>query len=365
MSRASTVQSARRLACVMLAASSCLWAQVALSAEPTSETNRRLEQGLKQYPEADADGDGILTRSEAKAFLAKRKDRRQRDAARPKGPEPTHADVAYGPFDRNRLDLWLAPSAKPTPLVVCIHGGGFKGGDKKFRDGGTIEPFLEQGISVAAINYRLTDGGKNPFPIPMHDGARAIQFLRYHAAKYNLDKPRLAAMGGSAGGCMSLWLAFHDDLADPENEDPVLRESTRLCSIAPSGGQSSLDFDTIHAWFECEKLQEHEGGRPLFAVEAEEEFDSPRVRALMREASPITHLTVDDPPVYMTYGREDAPVDETTPPGVWVHHPRFGIKLKEQMDALGLECHVQYPGGPPITEHQGRNEFIIKKLLGQ
>ena len=82
----------------------------------------------------------------------------------------------------------------------------------------------DAGISVASINYRLTDGGKNPYPIPMHDSARAVQFLRYHADQYNLDKSRFAATGVSAGGCMLMWLGFHEDLADPDNQDPVLRD---------------------------------------------------------------------------------------------------------------------------------------------
>ncbi len=286
--------------------------------------------------------------------------------ARSASAERTYENVPYGPYRRNVLDLWLAESDKPTPLVVCIHGGGFRGGDKsKFRRSGPLGAYLARGISVAAINYRLTEGGKNPFPIPMHDGARAVQFLRYHARKYNLDKRRFAAIGGSAGACMSMWLAMHDDLADPDNADPVLRESTRLTCAGPGGGQPTLDYRTFKEWFGCEKLKEHPAGRPLFAIRSDEDLESRRVRDLMREASPITHLSKDDPPVYMSYGQRDTPVDETTPPGVWVHHPRLGIKLKERMDPLGLECHVQYPGGPKITAYANQTDFIVKKLLAK
>jgi acetyl esterase/lipase len=59
------------------------------------------------------------------------------------------------------------------------------------------------------------------------DCARAIQYARYHAKEFNIDPKRVAATGSSAGGMTSLWLAFHGDLADPKNADPVLRESTR------------------------------------------------------------------------------------------------------------------------------------------
>ena len=74
------------------------------------------------------------------------------------------------------------------------------------------------------------------------DCARAIQFLRYHAKKFNLDKTRIASMGGSAGAGTSLWLAFHDDLADPANPDPVLRESSRITAAAATGTQATYDL---------------------------------------------------------------------------------------------------------------------------
>jgi acetyl esterase/lipase len=221
---------------------------------------------------------------------------------------------------------------------------------------------LDHGVSIAAINYRLTERGKNPYPIPMLDGARALQFLRYHAEEYNLDKTRVASTGVSAGGCMTLWLGLHDDLADPDNEDHVLRESTRLTAMAPIGAQSSLHLPTLLKWFNIESLQEHGGGRPLFAVPAEGEIVmTPELDALTREASPITHLSKDDPPAYMVFGA-NKPVTETSPAGLWVHHPIMGIKLREAMDELGLECHVDYSGGPKDNNYEDMVEFLLKKL---
>src|SRR5262245_19417240 len=99
----------------------------------------QLQQLLKRYPEADANKDGVLTMEEAQAYaknIKRGKATKQSAAAdadetgRPKGnrPTPTHADVSYGPHERNVLDLWLAKSDAPTPLVVFIHGGGFING---------------------------------------------------------------------------------------------------------------------------------------------------------------------------------------------------------------------------------------------
>ena len=335
----------------------------------TSENDARLREGLAKYPEADTNKDGVLTMKEARDFLAKRRSEKKSNSTDTQVSEsklraPDHRDIAYGPHERNVLDLWIAESETPTPLLICIHGGGFKGGSKAkyHRDVSLIQPMLDNGISVAAINYRLTDGGKHPYPIPMHDGARALQFLRYHAKEYNLDKTRIASTGGSAGGCMTLWLGLHEDLADPDNEDPVLRESTRLTAMAPSGAQSSLHLPTLCQWFGVTSLVEHGGGRPLFGIPAEGEIViTPELEELVLDASPITHLTKDDPPVYLTYGA-NRPVTEKSSAGLWVHHPIMGIKLKEAMDEIGLEAHVQYKGGPKIKGYDNQVDFLLKKL---
>src|ERR671928_164208 len=79
-----------------------------------------------------------------------------------------------------------------------------------------------------------------PVKAPLEDAARAIQTLRSKAKEWNLDKTRVGATGGSAGACSSLWLAFHDDMADPKSSDPVARESTRLTCVAVSGAQTTL-----------------------------------------------------------------------------------------------------------------------------
>ena len=112
-------------------------------------------------------------------------------------PPPTYADVPYDVHKRTKLDFWQADGEGPRPVRVFIHGGGWIQGDKD-RKVGQIEESLEKGISVAAINYRysVTD----PLPAPVHDAVRAIQFLRYKAGEWNIDKNRFVLTGSSAGG---------------------------------------------------------------------------------------------------------------------------------------------------------------------
>src|SRR3954466_11133873 len=79
----------------------------------------------------------------------------------------------YGPHERHVLDLWKAKSGQPTPLVVYIHGGGFRPGSKESVAMGLLKPLLDQGISVMAINYRFSP--EVTFPAHYMDCARAVQ----------------------------------------------------------------------------------------------------------------------------------------------------------------------------------------------
>jgi acetyl esterase/lipase len=144
-------------------------------------------------------------------------------------PKPHAENVRYGPHERNVLDLWLAKADGSTPLVLFIHGGGFRSGDKSDLAADRLKTLLDSGFSVASLNYRLTDTA--PMPAAYLDAGRALQFLRANAAKWNLDPKRVASTGISAGAATSMWLAFHDDLADPRSDDtasrPWIRASPR------------------------------------------------------------------------------------------------------------------------------------------
>ncbi|MEO5961071.1 MAG: alpha/beta hydrolase, partial [Opitutaceae bacterium] len=168
-----------------------------------------------------------------------------------RGPAATLTDVAYGSHPRQVLDFWRAPSAKPTPVVFQIHGGGWEAGSKSPPRG--INEYLAAGISVVAISYRYTwqaqaEGVTPPVMAPLQDAARALQFVRSKAKEWNLDKQRIGATGSSAGACSSLWLAFHDDMADPKSADPIARESTRLFCAAVDTAQTSLDPQQMKEW---------------------------------------------------------------------------------------------------------------------
>ena len=117
---------------------------------------------------------------------ARKQETRKKNArTRPSKRSPTHQNVKYGPYERNVLDFWRAESAAPTPLVVYIHGGGFRAGSKNSLNARTLQQLLDAGISVAAINYRLI--AQAPLPAAHFDSRRALQFLRSKAKSWNIE----------------------------------------------------------------------------------------------------------------------------------------------------------------------------------
>jgi acetyl esterase/lipase len=289
----------------------------------------------------------------------------------PERPKPTAEQVSYGDHPRLKLDFWQAKSDSPTPLVVLIHGGGWTSGDKTTFGNAQIKPYLDAGISVAAINYRLIQTAMSekvepPVKAPLHDAARAIQFLRSKAKEWNLDKNRVGASGGSAGACTSLWLALHEDLANPKAQDPVLRESTRLQAAAVAGAQTSLDPKQVKEWMPTAVYGGHAFGfrtdgkcRAMEFAAAMENRE--KIMPWIKEYSPIELLSRDDPPLFLDYGgQKKKPVkgeaqDDPT------HSALYGLMLAEAAEKHKVEVIVAYPGNkhPQFANMQA---FLIAKL---
>ena len=118
--------------------------------------------------------------------------------------------------------------------------------DKADAPAKLVAAMRANGVSVASVNYRYST--ISPLPAPVHDAARAVQFLRSKAREWRLDARRFAAYGISAGGCTTLWLACHDDLADARSADPVARESTRLQCAVGMSPQTCLEPDIVTGW---------------------------------------------------------------------------------------------------------------------
>ncbi|MEN6406770.1 MAG: alpha/beta hydrolase [Thermoguttaceae bacterium] len=284
--------------------------------------------------------------------------------------KPTLADVPYGTHERQVLDFYKAESAQPTPLLFYIHGGGWVYGDK-YRNLPNLRAYLPAGISVVSINYRYTTqaqqaGVKPPVEWPMHDAARALQFVRSKAAEWNIDKERIGASGGSAGACTSLWLAFHDDMADPKSSDPVARESTRLWCAAVNVPQTTLDPKQMKEWTPNSRYGGHAFGfmadpkNPKTRDSQFTQFLAGRAQVLpwIKQYSPYEHVTADDPPIYMTFKAPPAIGQDEKDP---THTANFGAKLAEKLQSVGVPCELVYPGAPDVR-HPTIESYLLEKL---
>lgn len=277
-------------------------------------------------------------------------------------PKPTLSAVKYGDHPRHVIDFWKAESDTATPLVFVIHGGGWQGGSKeRAHRFANVNALLEAGISVAACNYRYVTqaaefGIEPPVKAPLYDAARALQFIRSKSQEWNLDKQRIGAAGGSAGACSSLWIAFHDDLADPDSDDPIVRESTRLWCAAVTGAQTTLDPQQMKAWTPNSRYGGHAFGFGNFA-----KFLAGRekILPLIAQYSPYALVSRDDPGVYLTYSRPPAIGEDQQDP---THTANFGVKLQEHCKANGVACELVYPGAPNV-EHVTPTDYLIATLL--
>jgi hypothetical protein len=277
-------------------------------------------------------------------------------------PTPDMANVKYGEHERNVMDVWFADKSKTTPIAIFIHGGGFSQGSKEKLNANELSQLLKAGISVASINYRYKT--ITPLPAAHYDAKHALQFIRSKAETWHIDKDKIGVWGGSAGAQICMWLAFSDEMADAESANLIERESTRVTCAATMGGQTTMESD-----FWVKHLAKYAPGTEaefkgktrlqIYGVKTMEEADE-----IAKSKSALALISTDDPPIFMKYGmKPNAPLpnDEKKVRGWIVHHVDFGIALKEKMDELNVEAHLQYPGSE--AQYKSLVKFLTVKLL--
>lgn len=284
----------------------------------------------------------------------------------PNPTPPTQSNIPYGKHEKQVLDFWKAESVQPTPLVFFIHGGSWRSNDKNKVTG--VKEYLAAGISVVSINYRFVQeataaGVQPPVKWPLEDAARALQFVRSKAAEWNIDKTRIGASGGSAGACSSLWLAFHDDMADPKSDDPIARESTRLTCAGVLGAQTSLDPQQMKEWTPNSIYGGHAfgfNGDKEKGVSSFQQFLENRDKILpwIKEYSPYELATPDDPPVFLHYTvKPEIGKNQKDP----THTSNFGLKLQEKLKTVPVESYLMYPDAENVA-YPDPVQFLIAKL---
>jgi acetyl esterase len=249
----------------------------------------------------------------------------------------THENVAYGDHPNQIMDFYAAEVEGSAPAVIYIHGGGFQNGSHDKISAAKVKRYLDAGIHHISVEYRFLKHA--PFPAPHEDAIRAIQFIRSKADEWGIDKNRIAAYGGSAGAQLVAYLAWSEDFADAESDDPIARESTRLKAVAPLAGQSTLDLDWWIA--NIPGYDQHHA-----KLDESETHDKVTLRSLLHELSIINHITADDPPTFMSYSMkpdDQVPEDKKKAGGWKIHHVNFGIAMEEKLRLAGVEVILKYP----------------------
>ena len=282
---------------------------------------------------------------------------KQATVLKPNELSPTHRDVKYGALPKELINFWQFKSNEPIGVLLQIHGGGWMGGKKDE----VLRPYqLKLGYHIASISYPLVNEGAVQ-PAMLDSALRAVQFLRFKAKEWKIESSRIVATGGSAGGCSSLLIALHDDIANPESSDPVKRYSSRIAGAQVAGAQTTMNPFVIK-----ERIGGKTFGNPMpyqpFGAETAEEMmkNWNKYKELALKCSPVVHLTKDDPPLHLFYNvNREFP---TTSGSNGIHSPIFGEIMLEACKKIGVECHLQYWEKDRPKPKVSRQEFLNKLL---
>ncbi|MBP5511313.1 MAG: alpha/beta hydrolase [Kiritimatiellae bacterium] len=270
-----------------------------------------------------------------------------RKAAKPKDnraplPTATYDSVAYGKHKMQCIDVWLPKGAAvPTPVVIFIHGGGFRNGTRKSPSTGRyLAASQKAGVAFVSVEYRLlgdiTDATP-PVSACLDDIFAAVKFVQSKAKEWNLDLSRLGLMGGSAGAHSSLCVALTDNNA------------LGVRAIFPIRPQTSMDPKEMREWIPNSRY-----GHALFGYKNFQEWFDHRDDCLkwIAKYSPMALLATCDPkkaPVIICEGPASPKpgVEEKDP----THSGAFIDKFKAAADKRGVLC------------RRGKMDDFLKELL--
>ena len=200
-------------------------------------------------------------------------------------------DIEYGNVNGRPLLLDLyrpKEQSEPLPGVLFIHGGGWSGGKRSDYKYYCVR-FPQMGYVVATVSYRLV--GEATFPACVEDVKCAVRWMRAHAEEYGIDPDRIAAIGGSAGGHLSMMLGYAADVPELEGAGGHAEYSSAVQAVVNLYGPTDLTPEEFH---EHPTLVSFFGGKTF--SEAEDQY---------RLASPLTHLKAGAPPTLVIHGTDD------------------------------------------------------------
>lgn len=212
-------------------------------------------------------------------------------------------DIAYieGGDEAQKLDIYLpeAPPAKPLPLIVHIHGGGWRAGSKFPCP---VMGMVLKGYAVASVEYRFSQ--KAVFPAQIQDCQAAIRWLRAHAKQYHFDTEHLGAIGGSAGGHLSALVGTSGGKKAFSMIGGHEDQSDRVQAVCDIFGPA--DFTTV-----MQQAAEDQNVKNIFAFNTPSDPYSGLIGAKLDHkakadaVSPVHYVSKDAPPFLILHGTHD------------------------------------------------------------
>jgi acetyl esterase/lipase len=227
-------------------------------------------------------------------------------------------------------------SGAPHPAVLCIHGGGFRAGNRESYLPLCIR-LAQRGYVAATVTYRLAPTFQ--FPAPLHDVKAAVRYLRANAAKFSIDPSRVGVTGGSAGGQLALMLGLTPGVAEFEGYGPNLDQSSSVKCVVDYYGPTDFTRSYGHSVDAADVLPQFIGG------------DLEHARAATMKASPLYWVSPSSAPTLIVHGTKDRYVayEQST----W---------LVDRMKAAGVEVELVPMEG---SDHGFKGEYAdrAEKLL--
>ncbi len=266
------------------------------------ELPERFREG---FARADTNNDGSISKEEHLAVVNRGQQQTKNGAQGRPLPPGVEAlrDLPYAETDnpRQKLDLFL-PKAhkgdKPLPVIVFIHGGGWRGGDKNGGIG-NVGRFVESGeYAGASIGYRLTNEAQ--WPAQIHDCKAAIRWIKAHAKEYNLDATKIGVWGTSAGGHLVSFLGTSGDVKELEGTlgEHLDQNSRVTCVMNFFGPENFLTMVRQPSTVDRTKGNDYPEALLLGGPVQEKE-------AAAKEASPVTHVSKGDAAFFTAHGTKD------------------------------------------------------------
>ena len=243
------------------------------------------------------------------------------------------------------LNLHMPKGVKNPPLVMFIHGGSWMNGD---RSRCRLDWVAQHGYAVASIEYRLSSEAL--FPAQIHDCKGALRWLRAHQAEYGYDASKVVVAGTSAGGHLAALMGTSGDVAELEGDTAGHGDqSSRVQGVIDDYGPS--DF-VKRSENQPSKTDDPEGGvYRLIGGPVKKNLEAARV------ASPVTHLSTDDPPFLILHGDADKTV--------FLDQSELLARLCKDM-GIDVQFHIEPGGGHGFKQTNQEKRLVLaflKKVL--